>query len=99
MAIIFAGIYTSVLLLFGPMWIDFLFPSAAGEYSHHYLAWISPAFIACACTLVLSGVLARQAEEVAAAYAPFIQLGVWAEQDGWVALHGRLGSDAVPAPR
>ena len=49
--------------------------------------------------LVLSGVLARQAEEVAAAYAPFIKLGVWAEQDGWVALHGRLGSDAVPAPR
>lgn len=49
--------------------------------------------------LILSGVLARQAEEVAAAYAPFIQLGVWAEQDGWVALHGRLGSDAVPAPR
>ena len=27
--------------------------------------------------LILSGVLARQAEEVAAAYAPFIQLGVW----------------------
>ena len=49
--------------------------------------------------LILSGVLARQAEEVAAAYAPFIQLGVWAEQDGWVALHGRLGSDAAPAPR
>lgn len=49
--------------------------------------------------LILSGVLARQAEEVAAAYAPFIKLGVWAEQDGWVALHGRLGSDVVPAPR
>ena len=49
--------------------------------------------------LILSGVLARQAEEVAAAYAPFIQLGVWAEQDGWVALHGRLGTDAAPAPR
>ena len=49
--------------------------------------------------LILSGVLARQAEEVAAAYAPFITLGVWAEQDGWVALHGRLGSDAVPAAR
>ncbi|MEO5935557.1 MAG: 50S ribosomal protein L11 methyltransferase, partial [Duganella sp.] len=46
--------------------------------------------------LILSGVLARQADEVAAAYAPFIKLGVWAEQDGWVALHGRLGSDAVP---
>ncbi|AKU23889.1 50S ribosomal protein L11 methyltransferase [Massilia sp. NR 4-1] len=50
-------------------------------------------------SLVLSGVLARQAEEVAAAYAPFIKLGVWAEQDGWVALHGRLGSDTVPPAR
>ncbi|MGZ3184224.1 MAG: 50S ribosomal protein L11 methyltransferase [Telluria sp.] len=40
--------------------------------------------------LVLSGVLARQAEEVAAAYAPFIQLSIWKEHDGWVALHGRL---------
>ena len=49
--------------------------------------------------LILSGVLARQAEEVAAAYAPFIQLGVWAEQDGWVALHGRLGSAEVPPAR
>lgn len=47
--------------------------------------------------LVLSGVLARQADEVAEAYAPFIKLGVWAEQDGWVALHGRLGSDVPPA--
>lgn len=50
-------------------------------------------------SLVLSGVLARQAEEVAAAYAPFIQLGVWAEQDGWVALHGILGQDSAPPPR
>ncbi|MES2126007.1 MAG: 50S ribosomal protein L11 methyltransferase [Pseudomonadota bacterium] len=50
-------------------------------------------------TLTLSGVLARQAEEVAAAYAPFIKLGVWAELDGWVALHGRLGSDSVPPAR
>ena len=50
-------------------------------------------------SLVLSGVLARQAEEVAAAYAPFIKLGVWAEQDGWVALHGTLGQDTVPAAR
>jgi ribosomal protein L11 methyltransferase len=48
--------------------------------------------------LVLSGVLARQAEEVAAAYAPFIKLSVWAEHEGWVALHGRLGSaTALPA--
>jgi ribosomal protein L11 methyltransferase len=50
-------------------------------------------------SLILSGVLARQAEEVAAAYAPFIKLGVWAEQDGWVALHGQLGSETAPAPR
>ena len=47
-------------------------------------------------SLILSGVLARQAEEVAAAYAPFIKLGVWAEQDGWVALHGTLGQDTAP---
>jgi ribosomal protein L11 methyltransferase len=40
--------------------------------------------------LILSGVLARQAEEVAAAYAPFIALTVWQEREGWVALHGRL---------
>ena len=40
--------------------------------------------------LVLSGVLARQAEEVAAAYTPFIQLSVWAEHEGWVALAGQM---------
>lgn len=50
-------------------------------------------------SLILSGVLARQAEEVSAAYAPFIQLGVWAEKDGWVALHGQLGVETAPAPR
>jgi len=40
-------------------------------------------------SLVLSGVLARQADEVAAAYAPFIALSIWAERDGWVALSGQ----------
>ncbi|MGZ3158084.1 MAG: 50S ribosomal protein L11 methyltransferase [Burkholderiaceae bacterium] len=45
--------------------------------------------------LVLSGILTRQAEEVAAAYAPFIRLTVWSERDGWVALSGKL--DAAPA--
>jgi ribosomal protein L11 methyltransferase len=40
--------------------------------------------------LVLSGVLERQADEVAAAYAPFIRLAVWAERDGWVALAGQM---------
>jgi ribosomal protein L11 methyltransferase len=40
-------------------------------------------------SLVLSGVLARQAEEVIASYSPRIALSVWAELDGWVALAGR----------
>jgi ribosomal protein L11 methyltransferase len=42
--------------------------------------------------LVLSGVLERQADEVAAAYAPFLDMHTWAECDGWVALSGRLAS-------
>jgi len=41
--------------------------------------------------LVLSGVLVRQADEVIAAYAPFISLSVAAEQEGWVALSGQSG--------
>ncbi|HEY8607284.1 MAG TPA: 50S ribosomal protein L11 methyltransferase [Noviherbaspirillum sp.] len=42
--------------------------------------------------LVLSGVLARQADEVIAAYAPFIVLTVWAEHEGWVALAGQAAA-------
>ena len=42
--------------------------------------------------LILSGVLAAQAEEVIAAYAAFLPLSVWAEQDGWVALAGTANS-------
>ncbi|MBC7414824.1 MAG: 50S ribosomal protein L11 methyltransferase [Herminiimonas sp.] len=45
--------------------------------------------------LVLSGVLARQAEEVCAAYAPFIAMTVAAERDGWVALAGRLPATTI----
>jgi len=45
--------------------------------------------------LVLSGVLARQATEVCAAYAPFIMLEVAAEREGWVALAGHM--TGVPA--
>ncbi len=48
-------------------------------------------------SLVLSGVLARQADEVAAAYAPFMTLTVWAERDGWVALSGTLTGAAPPS--
>jgi ribosomal protein L11 methyltransferase len=39
-------------------------------------------------TLVLSGVLERQADEVASAYAPRLPLTVVAERDGWVCLTG-----------
>ncbi|HAD85012.1 MAG TPA: 50S ribosomal protein L11 methyltransferase [Brevundimonas sp.] len=39
--------------------------------------------------LVLSGVLERQAEEVAAAYAPWLTMSVWRARDGWVCLHGK----------
>ncbi|TWG78750.1 [LSU ribosomal protein L11P]-lysine N-methyltransferase [Cupriavidus gilardii J11] len=38
--------------------------------------------------LVLSGVLERQADEVAAAYAPWLPLSVWRSEEGWVCLHG-----------
>lgn len=39
--------------------------------------------------LVLSGVLERQAGEVAHAYAPWIDLHVWQAREGWVCLAGR----------
>ena len=37
--------------------------------------------------LVLAGVLARQVDELKAAYAPYAQLDVADEEDGWVLLH------------
>ncbi len=41
--------------------------------------------------IALSGVLATQAEQVIAAYAPLLALRVGAERDGWVRLEGRQG--------
>ncbi|HLU01397.1 MAG TPA: 50S ribosomal protein L11 methyltransferase [Advenella sp.] len=38
--------------------------------------------------LILSGVLERQAQEVAAAYAPWINMSVWRSHEGWVCLAG-----------
>ncbi len=38
--------------------------------------------------IALSGVLARQADEVAAAYQAWIDIGVWREHEGWVCLTG-----------
>jgi ribosomal protein L11 methyltransferase len=40
--------------------------------------------------IVLSGVLARQAEEVIATYSQWLSLSVWQESEGWVCLHGTL---------
>lgn len=40
--------------------------------------------------LVLSGILEQQAEQVIAAYKPFIDLSVWNQRDEWVALSGRI---------
>jgi ribosomal protein L11 methyltransferase len=42
--------------------------------------------------LVLSGILVRQADEVAAAYAPFLNMSVWADHEGWVVLSGHSAS-------
>jgi len=39
--------------------------------------------------LVLSGVLQRQADDVIAAYAPWMALTVWQAREGWVCLHGK----------
>lgn len=38
--------------------------------------------------LALSGILAEQAEEVVAAYAPWIALTLGAEDEGWIRLEG-----------
>jgi ribosomal protein L11 methyltransferase len=40
--------------------------------------------------IVLSGVLARQAEEVISTYKQWLTLSVWKESEGWVCLHGTL---------
>lgn len=40
-------------------------------------------------SLVLSGVLERQADEVAQAYAPWLKLNVWRAREGWVCLSGQ----------
>ncbi len=42
--------------------------------------------------LVLSGILERQAQEVADAYAPWLQMQVWRSADGWVCLTGHKPS-------
>lgn len=41
-------------------------------------------------SLVLSGILEEQANDVIEAYAPYINLTVWKSHEGWVALSGQL---------
>ena len=43
-------------------------------------------------TLLLSGILARQADEIRLCYQPWLALTVAAEDDGWVLMAGRLPS-------
>jgi ribosomal protein L11 methyltransferase len=55
------------------------------------LCVLAPAIAACVAPggrLALSGVLAEQAEQVIAAYTPYIALNVGAEHEGWVRLEG-----------
>lgn len=47
--------------------------------------------------IVLSGVLARQAEEVIATYSQWLTLSVWKESEGWVCLHGTLNQEKQSA--
>lgn len=47
--------------------------------------------------IALSGVLARQADEVAEAYRPWIDIDVWREHEGWVCLAGVKRAAEHPA--
>jgi ribosomal protein L11 methyltransferase len=47
--------------------------------------------------IVLSGVLAGQAEEVIATYSQWLTLSVWKESEGWVCLHGTLTAEKQTA--
>ncbi|HEV7577095.1 MAG TPA: 50S ribosomal protein L11 methyltransferase [Caldimonas sp.] len=56
------------------------------------LAPLLDALLDAGATLVLSGVLARQADELRAAYAPWLDLVVAAADDGWILLVGERPS-------
>lgn len=46
-------------------------------------------------SLVLSGILERQAEELIEVYSEFIQLSIWKAKDGWVCLSGVKNANSV----
>ena len=47
-------------------------------------------------TLVLSGILERQWQEVAEVYAPMIKMDLWRVEDGWVCLVGSRARSTLP---
>ena len=53
------------------------------------LAPLLCAHLAAAGHLVLSGILSRQADELAQAYAPWLDLTVADEEDGWILMHAQ----------
>ncbi len=53
------------------------------------LAPLLCAHVAAAGHLVLAGILARQADELIEAYAPYLQLAVHDEEEGWILMTGR----------
>jgi ribosomal protein L11 methyltransferase len=53
------------------------------------LAPLLCAHLAPGAQLLLAGLLERQAEEIAAVYAPWLDLRVADREDGWVLMHGR----------
>jgi ribosomal protein L11 methyltransferase len=53
------------------------------------LAPVLSAHVAAAGHLVLSGILARQANELAQTYAPWLDLSVADEDDGWILMHAQ----------
>jgi ribosomal protein L11 methyltransferase len=49
-------------------------------------------YLAPAGQLILAGILKQQVHEVRAGFAPWLELAVFAEKDGWSALSGRLAA-------
>src|SRR3977135_1175074 len=58
------------------------------ELASRFAGWVRPGG-----QLLLAGILAEQAEVVAAAYAPWVDITPWGERDGWVALAGNRNTD------
>ncbi len=69
-----------------------LFPVVLANILSNPLKILAPNLCARVATggwLVLSGILERQAEDLIAAYAPWIKMHIWQTQEGWVCLVGQ----------